>query len=382
MHHVDAEKIAKAEVHPSDLHTTVCKQRAVEPQALRWLLVGLGAISLTALLGCQPAEFTTGSSRSALHASSLQRVALPSRDLLRTEQPQVFLQASWGSSPQALGKRDEASRPGPMSLTVADDASLFVLDQVNQRVLRFDAAGRAFGVVARVPETTEDIVVVGSKLFALVYESGASPGFRLERHELDARGAAALRQPLSRSIQLVTGLFATGSAQAPDLWVEQRHDTMTRVAAGGALLPAAEQRDGVLGRPFYGATGQHITALRVGSQGAKILQVVPGRGAQLVAEVSTVEPLLALHALESDAFGRLYLGLLLQGSSETSARRLVLVIDGSSHRLLELPQARATDAFRPLAVGRDGAVYFLTSDERGVTILHFPAPTRRAGGAA
>ena len=382
MHHVDTEKTAKAGVLPLDLHTLVCKERVIEPQGHRWVKVGLAALALLTFGACNETEFASSTKRSALRAPSVKRLVLSSSELARAEGPQVFVRGSWGSDVSSFGKRDEASRPGPMSLTVADDSSLFVLDQVNQRVLRFDADGRALGTIARVPETTEDIVVVGGKLFALVYESGVNPGFRLERHELDRGGATVRRQPLSRSIQLVTGLFATGSSQAPDVWVEQRHDTMTRVVAAGTMLPSAEQRDGVLGRPFYGAPGQQITALRVGSQGAKVLQVVPGQGARLIADVSTTAPLLALNALESDMAGRLYLGLLLQGPTETTARRLVLVIDGSSHRLLEVPNARVTDAFRPLAVGSDGAVYFLTSDERGVTVLRFPAPTCRAGGAA
>jgi len=306
----------------------------------------------------------------------------------------AVVRGGWGSAAGLFGKRDEASRPGPMSLSVADDGSLLILDQVNRRVVRYDEAGQLLAQIPIASEATEDIVSSGEQLFALVCEGGASPGYRIERY-LGGHGGQTLE--LDRAIQLATGLFVTGDAAAPDLWVEQRHDIQTRVLAAGRPLAPAEQQHAELGRPDRGHDGQRLSALRTGPNRARVLQVVPGesapppypgapperedRSARLRLEVSTALPLVAIQELETDRQGRLFLGLLVGHEGPDGleqARKLMLVVERGAHQVVPLFVERITDVFRPVAVGPDGQIYQLQTTEEGVTVWRWEL----AGGDA
>jgi hypothetical protein len=121
---------------------------------------------------------------------------------------------------------------------------------VNLRVLRFDRFGRQLGEMPLEGETAEDLVAAGDRTFVLYYEPGSSPGYRLVAH--GPAGEVLQRQRLHRSIQLATGIFALGSADAPDLYVERAHLEQVQVARQGWLLPEDRQTRVQLGRSARG----------------------------------------------------------------------------------------------------------------------------------
>jgi hypothetical protein len=101
-------------------------------------------------------------------------------------------------------------------------------------------------------------------------------------------------------------------------------------------------------------------------------------------EVRTGRPIVAIEALETDARGGLYLGLLLgrptTGGVVDSRRVMVVVARDGRRRVVELAaRSSVTDGFRRLAVDREGAIYELTTDEAGVEVRRLP-PTGEAGG--
>jgi len=62
------------------------------------------------------------------------------------------------------------------------------------------------------------------------------------------------------------------------------------------------------------------------------------------------------------------------------ARRLLLVHRAEAAPLtIALARGRTHDAFEPLAVGPDGALYELHTDEAGVTVLRWALPAARGG---
>jgi hypothetical protein len=103
-----------------------------------------------------------------------------------------------------------------------------------------------------------------------------------------------------------------------------------------------------------------------------VLRVVPGETTQPLLVVTTPLPLVAIHELASDERGGVFLGLLMgqtmPDGSLTQVRKVLLAVHGSQHRVVELAEDRATDSFRPLAVGPDGAIYQLYTTEEGVTV--------------
>jgi len=335
------------------------------PIALQLLLV---------LSGCGADPVHHGRETRELRAP-LVALSVGAADLRMADGP-VLVRGGWGECPTCFGKRDEASRPGPMSLALDHDGSVHVLDQVNRRVLVFDGEGRRQAQIP-VPETTEEIVLSGAWLWALVYEPGPDPGYRIERHDPSGeRPSVALR--LDRSIQLVTGLFAAGDPERPDLWVEQRHERQVRVVRGGRMLPRDDHRHAALGRPDRSRPGLRLYALRAGSHRARVRQVDPGRETRPLLEVSTEQPIAAIEALETDARGGLYLALMLGHATVdglTSVRRVLAVVHGEQRLVVDLgADVNATDCFRRLAVGPDGAIYQLSTGERGVEVRRLRLP--------
>jgi hypothetical protein len=323
---------------------------------------------LVLLAGCnQATEQRVEATHAALHQPAPSMITIGEADLTLADST-IVLQAGWGSGAGELGKRDEGARPGPMSLAVADDNSLLVLDQVNRRVVRY-AAGQLQGALPIAAETTEDIAIEGDHLWTLVYEPGESPGYRVERYPLAGRGAP-VQHVLDRSFQLVTGLFVDGR----DVWVEMEHDVQRRVVRQGVV---DRQGRPELGRPDRAGRGFRLSALRSGPHQARVHRVVPGDGVYPLLVVQTARPLVGIQALETDAKGRIFLGLV-TGEEGEAPRNLLLVADGSGFLVIELSGKRVTEAFRPLAVGPDGSVYELETGEEGVTVRRFALP---GGGA-
>jgi hypothetical protein len=328
----------------------VCNPRGPQPHA--WLLV-------VALLGCNaPAtEHRVEGTHAALQQPLPSAFTIGAADLSPGEST-VVARASWGSGAGELGKRDEGARPGPMSLVAADDGSLYILDQVNRRVVRFQD-GQVQAELPIAAETTEDIAVEDGSLWTLVYEPGAAPGYRVERYLLRG-GPPVLQHALDRSFQLATGLFVTGG----DVWVEMEHDVQRRVISQNAVDRQGPPR---LGRLDRAGRGFRLSALRSGRYEARVHRVVHGEGAYPLLRVTTPLPLVGIHALETDAAGRVFLGLLM-GEEGKAHRSVVLVADGSGYQVVELFTEQVTDAFRPLAVGSDGSIYQLSTSEEGVTV--------------
>jgi hypothetical protein len=347
--------------------------------------------------GCRD-DYTTSTQtparRSATLAtapSSVSLVELTAAALATAEQPRQIARLRWGHGSLALGHRTEASHPGPMSITTSAAGQLLVLDQVNRRVVRLDGEGRWLGTLPITSEASEDLVVVGSSLFVLVYERLPTPGYRLERYDLAASSAPSpgvdegkpqptLQLRLSRRIQLATGLFASGRSAAPNIWVEMRHERCAQVVADGRALTKPRLR---LGRPpGVGSTHeQHIAAVRLGDAEVRVLEV--GRDARTALRLRAKGlALRGVQALQRDVTGLLFVGLLVEhGVVEHGVRSqsVLTVVDprSSKLRLLSTP-ARIADALRPLSVGSNGQVYLLGSDAQGVTLWSWSAG--RTGG--
>jgi hypothetical protein len=308
---------------------------------------------------------------------------------LSVDDAQIVVRGAWGSAPGAFGQRPEGSRPGPMSLVIGDDNTIHVLDQVNRRVQRFDPSGRVTGQTSITAETTETIALApgSADLWTLVYEPGATPGHRVERY---ADGQRAQQVKLGSAVQLVTGLYVTGTGAAPSVWVEERHDRQIQLVAAGRALAPAEQTRHVLGRPYRGQHTERLTAARLDASRAALIHVLPGQGTHRLLDVVTPLPLMAIHALASDRAGRIYLGLLLgrevqPGHAPPEVHRLLLVHQGQgiAPLTIQLARERTHDVFQPLAIGPDGSVYQLHTSEEGVTVRRWalPADARSKGGA-
>ncbi len=298
-------------------------------------------------------------------------VTLPAAPDLKLSSARIVLRADWGSGPRQLGMSDEASRPGPMSLAVAEDGAIHLLDQVNKRIQRFTAGGQLMAPLPLSGETAEYIALSAraGQVWTLSYLRNHQDKPRFSLELVGARGV--LRQRLlPADTELVTGLFTAGG----EVWVEQAHHLVTRVA------PAASGSKVIMGRPYLGRPGHHVAALKSG-RGVKVAGVSPG---DTTYELMAVEPppgykLEAIEGLESDKAGRIYLALLLvrQGSTRDHDQhwlgmRRVAVIHhpGVTTRpiMVELAADQATDMNNYLAAGPRSGLYQLQTTNQGILV--------------
>lgn len=280
----------------------------------------------------------------------------PARELLRR---------GWGSGPDQLGRREEASRPGPMSLAVDGKGQIHLLDQVNRRLLRFDADGRQLGALPLEGETAEDLVPAGDRTFVLYYEPGSSPGYRVVAH--GQAGEVLQRQRLHRSIQLATGLFALGAADAPDLYVERAHFDQVQVASQGRLLPEERQTRVELGRAARGG-GPRLLVGRVGERGALVRRVLAGRYTAPLLELELPARVAAVEDWLLDEQGRVLLSILLEQGSLLERRLLLWEAGVGLVADWQAPSTRGADVLRPLALSPGGQIVSLESDAGGVSL--------------
>lgn len=331
--------------------------------------------SLVLIIAACDGPTPPGQRRLALTAPT----AAPREHWLRSDQPElrrgdgaVVVRGGWGRAPGAFGRVEQASRPGPMSLTVGAGGAIHVLDQVNRRVQRFDAGGRLLGTTGGIAETAEDLVLAGGAYRILVYVPGAPPRYRIDSVEPDS-GRLLARLELPPALVLATRLIAAGDPAAPELWLELAQRETVLVARGDVPVAGAGRANArILGRPAPGL-GRILARREESGRAVRVERVLGGRytGRHLRVELS--EPVLAIAASANAPDGTQAL-LLHLDASDAVPRRLAVVLPAAAAPFsVELDGERACDVFRPIALGPDGGLHVLESDESGVTVRRFPA---------
>lgn len=330
--------------------------------------VSILLITILALSGCKGVDPPApAASRRAARLSTTEHLASPD---LRLSDGKIIVRAGWGSGPGQLGKLDEASRPGPMDLAVADDGTLHVLDQVNRRIQRFTPAGASWPPLPLSAQTAEYIALSNQGVWVLSYER-QSAGHILE---LVGRSGVHKRQALAAGTDLITGLFSDGE----QVWIEQRHDRLTKV------WPVKKAGQAVLGRPNRGEPGQHLLAARDAEGGVLLAGVIPMEGTFPMVTFKPADgaEIVAIEGLRSDKAGRVYLALKLAdritspGQDWVDVRRVCVVYrPGARPIIVEMAAELATDMNNYLAVGPGGGLFQLHTTEAGVLIRRWHIPS-------
>jgi len=279
----------------------------------------------------------------------------------------VVVSARWGSGRGELGRlRPQEGNPeGPMSFASAGE-DLLVLDQVNQRVVRYDARGEVKDTFEASP-TTQDIAVAKDGTVALL-DRLVDKTVRL----VDSRGrpVGSLSLPPDRVPDpgLVTGVFVDDK----DVYVEKEHGVLVRIGTtDGRPADAAE----LTGRPSKDGTLLLMAVLSAPEARVNLNAFDRMLGTlRFARSIPFARPLREIVLLDTDRRGTIYLG--------TTAGRPpmfhVACLDPSDGHVigrLSLPTSDVEEeAFRDFTVTDDGTIIASIRSEEGVQYLRERCP--------
>jgi hypothetical protein len=295
----------------------------------------------------------------------------------RPDAPPVRL--GWGAGKGQLGHRRDAesAAEGPMSLVAGRGGDTWVLDQVNGRAVRLDAAGRVVAEV-RVSESAQDLAVgAGGNLYVLDRVGAA------EVSVYDAAGApittdAVVGGPI-REGGAVTGIFVDDEG----VYLEREHTDAVRVRGpDGRFDP---ERPVVPGRPARDGSAYVRVALTARRAKTVTLTAFERDGAQRwQRRLELPHGVLNLVLLDTDLAGHVLVGANVADEAITPPYQLlhqatvvlrVALADGADRGSLELPMADVPEEiFRPLAVTDEGTVLQLLPSTAGVELRAWRFP--------
>jgi len=243
--------------------------------------------------------------------------------------PEVVVRADWGSGPGQLGRRggDESAPEGPMSFAMEPGGEVWVLDQVNRRVVHFAADGRYLAVVPIDLDTFQGLALAPSGELVLMDRLAA----RIVR-VLSPDGAVLAEVPLE-GVGIDEGGGTTALFARDDgVWVEYDHTRSVRVLDAQWRAPVV--RELLPGRPL--GPGAISGQARRAGPAAVELRTVDRDSDVTLAETTLVlaEPVWRIAELAGDAQGNVALAVHLL--REDPAREFavayealaVLVLDG------------------------------------------------------
>lgn len=289
--------------------------------------------------------------------------------------PDVFFSATWGSGRMdQLGRSrpSEANAEGPMSLTLDGKGRMYVLDQVNGRVLRVGADGKPETVIPlKQQEAAQDVaisrdgnVAVLDRYFSksvVVYDDKGNPVGEIP---LEGEG---LEEP-----GLVTGVFVDGN----DVYVEKEHGPLQRIgttdgkpAADRGEIPGRPSRDGL---SFINAGVIDVAA------GRMYVSAIdrPTMQHRFTRELRHGAEIRGILLLDTDKLGTIYLATqLVQNGSEVVILTCLEPLKGYPTGSAQLPvNTLPEETFRDFAVLDDGGVVYSVRTEQGVSYQRYDCP--------
>lgn len=271
----------------------------------------------------------------------------------------VVVSARWGSGRGELGRSrpQEGNPEGPMSFASAGD-ELLVLDQVNGRVVRYDAKGNPRATFEATP-TTQDLTVAKDGTVVLL-DRLVDKTVRLVDKNGRPIGALPLPPDRVEDPGLVTGVFTDGK----DVYVEKEHGVLTRIGStdGSAADPAE-----LTGRPSRDGT-LLLMAVLAATEARVNLNAFDRRLGSLrfARAVPFPRPVRQIMLLDTDMRGTIYVGVL-GGGPQMVHIACLAPSDGRVIGRLSVPtSATPEEAFRDFAVADDGTIVLALRTEDGV----------------
>jgi hypothetical protein len=283
----------------------------------------------------------------------------------------VFFSPWGGSQKDQLGhERPQEGNPmGPMS--VAHDASgkIYVLDQVNGRVVRRGPDGAVDRVSDMKLKAAQDLAVTADGSMAVLDRHG-DKAIAL----YDAAGALKGQLPLAgdgiEETGLVTGLFVDGS----DVYVEREHGPLVKI--GDVNGTPATPRVEIPGRPSNDGKLFLNAGITDGPAGRTWVSAIDRQtnDHRFTREIRFKSEVVAIVLLDSDKKGTIYFAVAVheEPSNDYVQLQCLEATKGTPMGGAILPPNQLPEeTFRDLTVLDDGGVVYAIRTEEGVTYKRY-----------
>lgn len=286
--------------------------------------------------------------------------------------PDVFFSAAWGSGRMdQLGhtRPSEANPEAPMSLTVDGRGRMYVLDQVNGRVLRVGSDGKPETVIPLKQQEAAQDVAIGKDGSVAVLDRYFSKSIVMYDEKGNALGEIPLEGEGLEETGLVTGLFVDGN----DVYVEKEHGPLQRIgttdgkpATDRGEIPGRPSRDG---QSFINAGVIDVAA------GRMYVSAIdrPTMQHRFTRELRQGSPIRGILMLDTDKLGTIYLATQLdQNGTEVLILTCLEPLKGFPMGSVQLPvNTMPEETFRDFAVLDEGGVIYSLRTEQGVSYQRY-----------
>ena len=285
--------------------------------------------------------------------------------------PEIVLKLPWGSGSLNAGKYegDEASPQGPMSFFISPSMEIYILDQVNRRILKIHLIKGTSSVIPINSDTYEDIAVIPDGRIILLD--------RLVRRAIvvvDEKGKEILSQPVEGEGIPEGGGITAMFLQKDGLYLEYNHEYSVKVL-NSKLLPCTRKR--ISGRPSS-QNGRSLLTFKddSGMVKVKLLDAVSGND-KIQKSFSFGSDLYRIVWLEDDKKGMIHLvvHLLKEGSMSglpPEEKVLALKLNSQLEKIgsFESPYTiTVLEQFKEFQIMDSGEVYQMAFTPEGVILL-------------
>lgn len=279
----------------------------------------------------------------------------------------LVFSAPWGGErldQVGRSRPSEANPEGPMSMTVDGQGRVYVLDQVNNRIVRRGIDGKPEAAIPIQASAAQDLAVAGDGSTA-VLDRLSSKSVAI----YDAGGAYKGELPLEgegvEEPGLLTGVFVDGN----DVYVEREHGPLVKL--GDTSGVPAEPRTEIPGRPSRDGLSFLKAGLIEPSAGRAYVSSIERATMQhrFTRELRVEAPIQSIVLLDTDKSGEIYFAMQVERAPGDEVVFLTcleptkgLPIGTAVMPANTLPE----ETFRDLAVLDEGGVVYALRTEAGV----------------
>jgi hypothetical protein len=334
-----------------------------------WALLPLALVSSCGTRNDEPAvKKAVLAVETEKDAGAAKREQVPTLD-----EPKILVDLEWGSGGWTVGRFDgnQAASAGPMSFCLSPAGDIYILDQIQARVLVFFPDGSPSRQVPLPAAAFNDILALEDGTLVLLDRDARGVIVILDGSG-DVRGEHAVEGPGIERAGRVTATYALEDG----IWLEVHHETMVHVLDAG-LSPC--ERTVLAGLPC-GTGGTRMRPARIEAGGA-VIRIEDASGNTVrEKKIYLDHPIERIAWTDTDAEGRVYALLhLLEYDGRTPPSvayegTVGMVFDGELNLLARIVSPHVITSWwqlKEFEVTPDGRVLQLALTERGAQLLEW-----------